>query len=93
MEATPEDKTPKIEIALVPQVEGIIRLSFKDEGWGIPEDIREKIFMPNFTTKSSGSGIGLAVSKRGIEHAGGRIWFETETSRGTTFFIELPLIN
>jgi signal transduction histidine kinase len=47
--------------------------------------------VPNFTTKESGSGIGLAVAKRGIESAGGKIWFETTEGEGTTFFIELPL--
>jgi signal transduction histidine kinase len=48
--------------------------------------------MPSFTTKSTGSGIGLAVAKRGIEHAGGRIWFETQEGMGTTFVIEMPLL-
>ncbi|WP_420582136.1 ATP-binding protein [Reichenbachiella sp.] len=68
-----------------------VRLEFKDRGEGIPMDIQDKVFIPNFSTKESGSGIGLAVAKRGIEHAGGDIWFETKEGVGTTFFIELPL--
>jgi nitrogen fixation/metabolism regulation signal transduction histidine kinase len=64
-----------------------------DNGSGIPENIRDKIFMPNFTTKESGSGIGLAIAKHGIEHAGGKIWFETVLGKGTTFFIELPEVE
>ncbi len=65
----------------------------QDNGMGIPEDIQEKIFIPNFTTKTSGSGIGLAIAKHGIEQSGGKIWFETETGKGTTFYIELPKIS
>ena len=70
-----------------------IRISISDNGLGIPEDNYNKVFLPNFTTKSSGSGIGLAVAKRGIEHAGGDIWFETEVNKGTTFFIELKRLD
>jgi signal transduction histidine kinase len=46
--------------------------------------------MPNFTTKSSGTGLGLAMSKQVIENAGGRIYFETTFQQGTTFYLELP---
>jgi signal transduction histidine kinase len=82
-----------MEISLTVEAEGIIRLAFKDNGEGVSLEAQDKLFMPNFTTKTTGSGIGLAVSKRGIEHAGGRIWFETEIEIGTTFFIELPLVD
>lgn len=74
-------------------LEGEIRISIADNGLGIPDDNFNKVFLPNFTTKSSGSGIGLAVAKRGIEHAGGEIWFETEVNKGTTFFIELKRLD
>jgi signal transduction histidine kinase len=93
LEATPEDREAKMEISLTVEAEGIIRLAFKDNGEGVSLEAQDKLFMPNFTTKTTGSGIGLAVSKRGIEHAGGRIWFETEIEIGTTFFIELPLVD
>jgi signal transduction histidine kinase len=66
-------------------------ITIADNGTGIADDVRDKIFRPNFTTKATGSGIGLAVAKRGIESAGGSIWFETVEGEGTTFFIELPL--
>ena len=68
-----------------------ILVEIKDNGQGIPEYIQHKVFVPNFTTKSDGSGIGLAIAKRGIEHSGGNIWFETSTGKGTSFYIEMPI--
>ena len=66
-------------------------ISIGDNGEGIPEDMQDKIFVPNFTTKSSGTGLGLAMCKGIVEQAAGRIWFQTELGVGTIFFIELPL--
>ena len=69
------------------------RIMMSDDGSGIPEELKEKIFIPKFSTKEQGSGIGLAIAKRGVEHAGGSIWFESEETKGTTFFLEFPLID
>lgn len=69
----------------------MLTISIQDNGEGIPPGMRDKIFVPNFTTKSSGTGLGLAMCKSIVEQAGGRIWFETEEHRGTTFYVELPL--
>ncbi len=66
-------------------------IAVSDNGTGIPEDIRHKMFQPNFTTKTSGMGLGLAIVKKTVETFDGEIWFETEVERGTTFFIRLPL--
>jgi signal transduction histidine kinase len=52
--------------------------------------IQEKIFQPQFTTKQTGSGLGLAMTRQIILQAGGRIWFESTIDLGSTFFIELP---
>ena len=65
-----------------------VQIAISDNGPGIPEDIRERIFQPNFTTKSTGNGLGLAISKHIVEGSGGRIEFET-SPKGTTFFIYL----
>ena len=62
-----------------------------DNGSGIPEELRPKMFTPNFTTKSSGMGLGLSIVKRYVENAGGSIWFESESGKGTKFFVELPI--
>ena len=68
-----------------------ITVSIRDNGGGIPVQTRDKIFMPNFTTKSSGTGLGLAMSKSIAEQSHGDIWFETTDGVGTTFFVRLPL--
>jgi signal transduction histidine kinase len=68
-----------------------IRISVKDNGEGIASEMQSRIFIPNFTTKSSGTGLGLAMCKGIVEQAKGRIWFETEKGKGTTFHVELPL--
>jgi two-component system nitrogen regulation sensor histidine kinase NtrY len=91
LQAVPEGRIPSIKVQLEVHSEGRVRISIQDNGSGIPADVRDKVFVPNFTTKVTGSGIGLAVAKRGIESAGGTIWFETEDGSGTTFYIELPL--
>lgn len=70
-----------------------ITVRVTDNGEGIPEQTRSKIFTPNFTTKSSGTGLGLAMSKSIIENADGEIWFETEEGEGTTFFVKIPLLR
>ncbi|WP_299819153.1 ATP-binding protein [uncultured Pontibacter sp.] len=91
IQAVPTTRKPHIKITLEEQADSKVLISIRDNGNGIPEDIRGKVFIPNFSTKYTGSGIGLAVAKRGIENAGGQIWFETEEGRGTTFYISLPL--
>jgi signal transduction histidine kinase len=53
--------------------------------------MKEKIFVPNFTTKSSGTGLGLAMCKSIVEQAGGKIWFETVQGNGTVFYVSVPL--
>jgi len=73
--------------------EDILLISIKDNGEGIAPEMQERIFIPNFTTKSSGTGLGLAMCKGIVEQAKGRIWFETEQGRGTTFHVELPVVN
>ncbi len=90
-QAVPEDRAPHLAVALAAAGAAGVRVTIRDNGAGIADEVRARIFVPNFTTKVGGSGIGLAVAKRGIESAGGRIWFETVAGEGTAFFIELPL--
>lgn len=71
--------------------EGFVHIEIKDNGSGIPEDLGQRIFTPNFTTKTSGTGLGLAFVKQTIESIGGLIRFKTVPGMGTTFFISIPL--
>ena len=66
-----------------------MQISISDNGPGIPAELQEKIFRPNFTTKSNGNGLGLAISKRIVEGSGGRIEF-VSSDKGTTFHIYFP---
>jgi two-component system, NtrC family, nitrogen regulation sensor histidine kinase NtrY len=62
----------------------------KDNGSGIPETLKDRIFSPNFTTKSSGMGLGLAMVKNIIVDFGGNIWFNSEVGKGTAFYFTVP---
>ncbi|MBP8791027.1 MAG: HAMP domain-containing histidine kinase, partial [Breznakibacter sp.] len=73
------------------KMESEVRISVADNGHGIPADIQEKMFKPNFTTKSRGMGLGLAIVKNIIIGMQGSIWFETMVGIGTTFHISIPL--
>lgn len=66
-------------------------ITISDTGLGIPEEIRSKIFEPNFSTKSEGMGIGLAIARRVIEDHGGKITCQSERGKGTIFEIRLPI--
>lgn len=91
MQAIPADRTVKINID--EEITGNnVLIKVKDNGNGIDEELKSKIFTPNFTTKTSGTGLGLAMSKGIVEQAKGRIWFETKVGEGTTFFVELPVV-
>jgi PAS domain S-box-containing protein len=67
-----------------------VKLSFQDEGIGIPEDHLSKIFDPYFTTKQGGNGLGLTIAYSIVNKHEGRITVESEFGKGTTFDILLP---
>lgn len=66
-------------------------ITVADTGIGIPEEAKDKLFTPLFTTKSKGQGFGLAVVKRMTEALGGTVSFESQQGKGTKFIIKLPL--
>ena len=92
IQSIPEDREGKIGIRLETD-EWLARVKVMDNGKGIPDEMGDKLFQPNFTTKSSGMGMGLAIVKSIVENAGGTIRYETELGKGTTFIIELPLFS
>ncbi len=92
---TPENGSVKFDVSVK---EGIMYCTVKDTGVGIPKQEQDKIFGKLFRASNvrntvDGNGFGLYVAKGAIESQGGKIWFESEEGKGTTFFIELPLIS
>lgn len=82
----------KVDIVVSLEAEGgRVTVKVADNGDGITKDIKEKIFRPNFTTKSTGMGLGLAITKNIVDNSGGEISFETAIGKGTTFTVTLPL--
>ena len=90
IQAIPKDYKGVIQIKLYREEDvAIVRIS--DNGTGIPFEIQDKIFSPNFTTKPYGNGIGLLITKNIIQSVNGKIYFETVENMGTDFFIELGI--
>ncbi|GHT82247.1 two-component sensor histidine kinase [Spirochaetia bacterium] len=93
---TPLGRTPvrrlEIRTDLVKKRESrYCRLSIKDTGKGISAEEGAEIFTPYFTTKESGTGLGLPIVERIVSDHGGAIWFNSAIGIGTTFFIDLPI--
>ena len=90
IQSIPDDRRGRITISL-DIIDKNVLIKIADNGSGIPKMIGDKLFEPNFTTKTSGMGLGLAIVKNIMEDAGGRIWYETEIGKGSAFIIEMPL--
>ena len=82
----------KIDVTLKSTEKQFI-ISIKDNGKGIKNDDKDRVFLPNFTTKSGGSGVGLSLTYNIVQAAGGTISFESQENVGTRFQIELPKQN
>jgi PAS domain S-box-containing protein len=87
-----QEKGGELTINAFPREKTVI-LAITDTGTGIPDEAKEKIFKPLFTTKSKGQGFGLAVVKKLVEALDGNINFETTLGKGTTFIVEMPIKN
>jgi nitrogen fixation/metabolism regulation signal transduction histidine kinase len=91
IQSIPSDRQGLIQL-LVERVDNNINIEIKDNGCGIPTTIQSSIFEPYFTTKSTGTGLGLAMCKQIIDQHHGNITFTTEENTGTTFSILLPIV-
>jgi signal transduction histidine kinase len=93
IEATSENGKIMVQTRsfLKPGGDTYIQVEFTDTGCGIPEDYLEDIFNPFFTTKSSGSGLGLSISNQIIQDHRGYIDVESQLGKGSSFFINLPV--
>jgi two-component system, NtrC family, nitrogen regulation sensor histidine kinase NtrY len=90
IQAIPEDREGEIVISLE-RKDHLVIISVKDNGSGIPGELQERMFSPNFTTKTSGMGLGLAIVKNIAENFNGRVSYETKQGSGTNFFLEIPV--
>jgi signal transduction histidine kinase len=87
IQALDEVADPKIEIE-VEDKGTVIVVSIKDNGCGIDPEMKQKLFTPNFTTKTTGSGLGLAMVKNIMQGFDGKVWFDSEIGKGTCFYLE-----
>lgn len=87
IQALEDIQEPFIEIHADLGPENVI-LSIRDNGCGIAEELKAVMFTPNFTTKNTGSGLGLVMVKNIMLGFGGRIWFESQKNEGSTFYLE-----
>ena len=89
IQAIPEDKNPKILVSVGYENDDIF-ITVADNGIGISEENKSKVFEPKFTTKSSGMGLGLAMVKNIVETYKGSITFTSEQGKGTVFKVTFP---
>jgi two-component system, NtrC family, nitrogen regulation sensor histidine kinase NtrY len=89
VQSAKNEQLVQVEISLTMEENNYL-FKIQDNGKGITEEMKSKIFLPHFTTKQSGSGIGLAVVKQGVEYFGGKIWFKSVVDKGTEFYILFP---
>jgi len=90
IQAIPDEQEGKIGISLYKSDNNAI-IKVSDNGVGISEERKDNIFSPYFTTKTSGTGIGLTMSKGIVESAKGKIYFQSEEGSGADFYVEVPL--
>jgi signal transduction histidine kinase len=85
--------TPEIRVeGALDKAQGVARVTVLDNGPGVPADAREKIFRPFFTTKKSGTGLGLALVQKIIVTHNGRVLATTSPAGGASFQVTLPLV-
>lgn len=90
IQAIPHDRAGNVSVTLRRGSDStIIRVS--DNGTGISSNNRKHIFVPNFTTKSTGTGLGLAMVKTIVQQNNGQVFFWSKENKGASFFVKLPL--
>ena len=92
-QSIPENQETKLVLVNIKRESNHVIITVTDNGIGIASEDLYRIFEPKFTTKSSGMGLGLSIIKNIIENYNGSINFESNTGKGTTFMVSLPIIN
>ena len=90
VQSIPEGREGLVRVSVETQGADVL-IAIADNGTGIDSEIVDKIFQPYFTTKTSGTGLGLAMTRKIIEFWKGKIWFDTTEGKGTTFYIRMPI--
>jgi two-component system, NtrC family, nitrogen regulation sensor histidine kinase NtrY len=91
IQAYGKTETARVDVSCYAE-SGFFRVEIKDYGCGIPQNLKGNIFSPNFTTKTSGMGLGLSIVKNIIENLGGRVAFHSIEAQGSIFSFTLPVI-
>jgi signal transduction histidine kinase len=89
IQAIPKNKTPKITVRVFSEGDNVV-LTVEDNGNGIVDENKSKVFEPKFTTKTSGMGLGLPMIKNIVETYNGSITFVSKEDEGTTFKVTFP---
>jgi two-component system, LuxR family, sensor kinase FixL len=85
--------SPKVTVDARLQDNDTIRVAVRDNGSGITEDQLDKLFMPFYTSKREGLGLGLSISRSIVNMHGGAIWVENNSDLGATFCFTLPVVT
>lgn len=94
---TPDEGNIELSVALTPDKKSLL-LTIVDTGYGIPKGQQEQIFTKLFRAdnvrekETEGTGLGLYIAKTIIDNSEGKLWFESEEDKGTTFYLEMPAI-
>jgi two-component system sensor histidine kinase HydH len=82
-----------VDVAVLPGRDGYAGFAVRDDGPGIPDELRERIFEPFFTRRDGGAGLGLTFVQRVVREHRGRIRIESGDGRGSAFYVELPVVE
>ena len=91
-QSIPENRKGKIEVTAFAD-KNYVTIKVKDNGCGIAEELTHRLFIPNFTTKTTGTGLGLAMVKNSVVSFNGTTSFETDINLGTTFILVFPVVS
>ena len=93
LEAMQESVRRELFVVATLTADSMVEIMVSDTGHGVPEEFLPRLFEPFMTTKETGMGVGLSISKTIIEAHGGRLWVEANPIGGTIFRFTLPSVN